>query len=529
MSIGMKSGINLALVAGLVLATALTGCFTSAKNSSASAKDTRKKLPPIGDSAAPDKALYERAMTDINKKRYETARLELNALINTYPETEYLAMAKLAIADSFYKEGGTGNLAQAVAQYKDFITFFPTLPEAPYAQMQVAMVHYRELAKPDRDRSEAEFAEQEFQNFLKSYPDSELAPVAAQHLREVQEELAEGDFRIANYYMTKQVYRAAAGRLVDIANRYPLFSKSDEVLWMLATISERAPTGNLQGKDKEAFLTARSQLAAGYYGRIVTNYPLSSYVPKAKEHMTALGAPIPQPNAAALARMQQEQEISRRRPNPLSHVTGMIHNGPDVSPAARVGSPNMNPPDDNGGGNETLNQALTGMNVAGGTTSTPGGRTDAGGIEAGGGSNNGATNRNASDTNPPATTSANPPSTPPATAPANNSAPPPVGGSPQPPAPAAGSSTPAVAPVIPPSNAKSNACPPDTSKDSKQGSSSTSGSTSGSTTGSTAGSSTGSGSESGNTKTDSKDKPKKQDCAESSSKKKSGIHKIIPW
>jgi outer membrane protein assembly factor BamD len=512
---GMKSGVNFSLVAALMLTTALGGCFGASKTTKVA--DSRKKLPPIGDSAAPDKALYERAMTDINKKRYETARLELNALINTYPETEYLAKAKLAVADAFFKEGGTGNLAQAVVQYKDFITFFPTLPEAPYAQMQVAMVHYRLLAKPDRDRSEAEFAEQEFQSFLKSYPDSELAPVAAQHLREVQEVLAEGDFRIANYYFTKGVYKASAGRLADIANRYPLFSKSDEVLWMLAEISERAPSGNLQGKDKEAFQHAKTMLAVGYYDHLVVGYPLSPLVPKAKQHLEALGAPIPQPDPAALARMQQEQEISRRRPNPLSHVKGIMTNGPDVSPAARVGSPNLNPPDDNGGGNETLSQALTSLNVNAAAIPASGGRSDdaSGAIIPGGGSNSNATNRDAAPATPPAnapkTSAVNPPANSGGTPPANTGGaqpPPPAGAS----APPAGTSTSGTNPTNPPADAKPNPCSQDNKKDAKQGSS---------TAGSTG--------ESSNTKPDSKNKDKKNDCQESSSKKKTGIHKIIPW
>ncbi|HEV3219697.1 MAG TPA: outer membrane protein assembly factor BamD [Candidatus Acidoferrales bacterium] len=510
-------GIKIAQVAALVLATALAGCFTVGKKSSAG--NSVKKLPPIGDSAAPDKALYQRSMTDIDKHRYETARLELNALINTYPETEYLAKAKLAIADSFYKEGGTGNLAQAASQYKDFITFFPNLPEAPYAQMQVAMVHYRQLAKPDRDRSEAEFAEQEFQNFLKSYPDSELAPVAEQHLREVQEVEAEGDFRIASFYMMRQNYRAALGRLVDISNRYPLFSKSDEVLFMLATVSEKASSGNLQGKDKEAFQAAKAKLAVGYYSAIVTNYPLSHLVPSAKQHLTALGAPIPQPNAAALARMQQEQEISRRRTTPLTHVRGIINNGPDVSMAARVGTPNLNPPDDNGGGGETLNAALTNMNLsAGAANGTAGGRVEGGGgIQAGSGSNTGAT-EGSSTTGSSTNTSgeAKPPANAPPTSPANSTGAPPLPAGSQPPAPASGTtSTPGTStsgttnPANPSADSQPKPCA-DNKKDAKQQGSSSS-------------------SESSSNKNDKKNK--KPDCSktESSSQKKGGIHKIIPW
>jgi len=66
-----------------------------------------------------------------------------------------LPKAKLAIADSFYKEGGTANLTQAVQAYKDFDIFFPMLPEAAYAQLQVAMTHYKQMEKPDRDRTHA--------------------------------------------------------------------------------------------------------------------------------------------------------------------------------------------------------------------------------------------------------------------------------------------------------------------------------------------------------------------------------------
>ena len=45
--------------------------------------------------------------------------------MNTYDTSEYLAKAKLAIADSWFREGGSHGLAQAEAEYKDFILFYP--------------------------------------------------------------------------------------------------------------------------------------------------------------------------------------------------------------------------------------------------------------------------------------------------------------------------------------------------------------------------------------------------------------------
>ena len=143
--------------------------------------DTKKAAPPkkeskrskkkkdaavVDESAAPDKILYDRALVDVKKGRQEVGRLNLQTLINTYPDSEYLAKAKLAIADSYFKEGGSANWAQAIAGYKDFIVFFPFLPEASYAQSQVAMTHFRQMEKPDRDRTEAKAAEEEFQIFL---------------------------------------------------------------------------------------------------------------------------------------------------------------------------------------------------------------------------------------------------------------------------------------------------------------------------------------------------------------------------
>src|SRR6516164_10627734 len=178
----------------------------------------------------PDKQLYDKAMDDLKHGKHEIGRLSLQTLINTYPDSEYLAKAKLAIADSYYKEGGTSNITQAINGYKDFIVFFPFLPEAAYAQAQVAMCHFNEMPKPDRDNAHAKAAEEEFQTFLTKYPKDPLAPEAQQHLREVQEVLAEGQFRIGYYYYIKGDRRAAAGRLAPLVQRYPLYSKSDDAL-----------------------------------------------------------------------------------------------------------------------------------------------------------------------------------------------------------------------------------------------------------------------------------------------------------
>jgi len=294
----------------------------------------KKKVDKSTDSSntvEPDKQLYDKAMTDIKHGRYETGRLSLQTLINTYPDSEYLAKAKLAIADSYFKEGGSANTTQAIAGYKDFIVFFPFLPEAAYAQMQVAMANYNEMAKADRDNTHAKAAEEEFQTFLQKYPKDPLAPQAEQRLREVQEVLAEGQFRIAYYYYLKGDRRAAAGRLIPLTRRYPLYSKSDTALWMLGDIFEKSE---------------RKDVASNYYAQIVRNYPLSPKVPDAKGKLKQFGVPIPQPDAKAVEWMTAEQNTPRPHESILHKPLDLFHSGPDMHTAAAHGLPNMEPETD---------------------------------------------------------------------------------------------------------------------------------------------------------------------------------------
>jgi len=325
--------------------------LVTATQSSAQILHRKKKVNKSTDAAntaEPDKQLYDKATDDIKHGRHEVGRLGLQTLINTYPDSEYLAKAKLAIADSYFKEGGTSNITQAVAGYKDFIVFFPFLPEAAYAQMQVAMANYNEMAKPDRDNTHAKLAEEEFQTFLQKYPKDPLAPKAEQRLREVQEVIAEGQFRIGYYYYLKGDRRAAAGRLIPITLRYPLYSKSDEALWMVADVFEKSE---------------RKDVASGYYGMIVRNYPLSKRAPDAKDKLKTFGVPIPQPDPKAVAWMTAEQNAPRPKESVVHRTIGIVHSGPDVHTASLSGLPQMEPENDSPGGDI----------LAGGNRSTLGG------------------------------------------------------------------------------------------------------------------------------------------------------------
>src|SRR5258705_1774824 len=121
-------------------------------------KKVNNPLANVG-SKQPDKVLFDRAMDAMKHNRFDVARMTLQTLINTYPDSEFIARAKLAVGDSWYAEGTTAAYQQAEVEYKDFQTFFPNLPEAAEAQLQVANMHYKQMEQPDRDYTHAMRAE----------------------------------------------------------------------------------------------------------------------------------------------------------------------------------------------------------------------------------------------------------------------------------------------------------------------------------------------------------------------------------
>src|SRR5215510_3438523 len=256
--------------------------------------------PITKDTQQPDKVLFDKAINDIEHSRFEIARLLLQNLINTYDTSEYLAKAKLAIADAWYREGGAHGLAQAEAEYKDFILFYPQMEEAAEAQQKVCDIHYKQMEKPDRDPMHTLRAEQECKDLLLKFPNSKFAPTAQQRLRDIQEVLAESEFRVGTLYQKKGSFPAAANRFQGLADQFPLFSQADEALWQLAESYHR-----MGDRFENQQVTA--------YQRIVKDYPLSIHAEDARAQLEVMKRPIPEADPVAYARQKYEIENRTKR------------------------------------------------------------------------------------------------------------------------------------------------------------------------------------------------------------------------
>jgi outer membrane protein assembly factor BamD len=299
------------------------------------------------ESKQPEKMLYDRAMKAMDHKKYETARLTLQTLIGAYPDSEYVARAKLAIGEAWYEEGTPTALAQAESEFRDFITFFPNLPDAAEAQLKIADIHFRQMGKPDRDFEHAMKAQNEYRLMLTQYPDSPLDAKARIRLLQVQEVLAEREFRIERFYYRREAPLAAIARGKSLVDTYPLYSKADEALYILGQSYEMQEqvirNSNLAEAAKQQLCKEYQDGAAEAYTRIVTRYPVMPRVKQARERLTAMQRPVPEPTQAAIALNTKEQE-SRRRITTYERFVAAMGKRPDLAATTRVGEPSLRDP-----------------------------------------------------------------------------------------------------------------------------------------------------------------------------------------
>ena len=234
-----------------------------------------------------DRELFIVATREVRKKNFDVGRLLFQTIITTYPDSPYLPMSKLAVADSFYLEGSTSALIQAIAAYQDWLTFFPTHPLADRVILKIGESEMRQIGLPDRDATHARRAETRLKALMQQYPNSILKEEAMKRLNQVQDNLGLHGLYVANYYYTQAVdqkkggLKGAQSRYREVVEKYPNFSFADEALYKLAVTY---------------LVEEETDQAARYFQRIVSDFPNSEWVEKSKEQLGIIGATVPQPN-----------------------------------------------------------------------------------------------------------------------------------------------------------------------------------------------------------------------------------------
>jgi outer membrane protein assembly factor BamD len=332
------------------------------KDTKAEQKKEAKFNPLIGkDQQLPDKQLYDKAVAQIASGHYDIGRLDLQTLLDTYPDSQYMMRAKLAVADAWYKEGGSAALTEAEQEYRDFITFFPNVPEAAEAQLRIGDIYFKQMDVPDRDYSKATHAEAEYRTMLKQYPDAPkpILDDARQKLREVQEVLADREAELGAFYATHANWPASIARYQTVVDTYPLYSHMDDVLIGIgdayeaeavavraeAVCTKNLPAGTrcLPEGAKGRLLEDYDNKAADDYRRVVLYHSAAPHVEDAKERLTGMNLPIPTPTKEEEA-LSEELESSRAQYNLQKRIELLFLREPDTVTAARMGMPTLQDP-----------------------------------------------------------------------------------------------------------------------------------------------------------------------------------------
>jgi len=261
----MKKALHLTAV---VLLAALAGACASGG----------PKKPPSG-TLEPDKFLWERGQENLGKKRWLVSREYFRQLIDSYPQSQFRASAKLGLGDTYLGERSAESFVLAINEFREFLNFYPTHTDAHYAQFKLAMAHFYQMRAPMRDQTETRDAIRELQVYVTRYSDKDLITEAREKLRQAKDRLDDWDFGVAEHYFRIKWYPGVVGRLEPLLKADPEYTRRDAVYFYLGESYARV------GRPAEAL---------PYFERLLKEFEQSEYLEKAKLRTSELKA-LPAP------------------------------------------------------------------------------------------------------------------------------------------------------------------------------------------------------------------------------------------
>ncbi|MFB3817204.1 MAG: outer membrane protein assembly factor BamD [Candidatus Methylomirabilales bacterium] len=231
-----------------------------------------------------DQDLLRSAEAQLERRRYESARKELQQLINQYPESELLSAARLASAKALYLGK---KYEEARTEYQRFLELHPQHERADEAHYYLGMSYFRQADTPDRDQSATRKALEEFDLLLKQMPDSQFAADAAAKRGVARHKLAEKECYVGEFYFGRKEYAAAAARFGAVLAEYPGAGFDDQALYYLGE-----SLWQLEQKDQ----------ARAAFRRLVDEHSQSAWAPPAARRLgtTLVRTGSPPPPAPGL-------------------------------------------------------------------------------------------------------------------------------------------------------------------------------------------------------------------------------------
>lgn len=186
-------------------------------------------LPNIEDETKewPASRLYSASKSALNTADYETALKYLEALEARFPFGRYAQQAQLDIIYAYYKFDEPDS---AIAAADRFIKLYPRHPRVDYAfymrglssfnKGMTGLDYWLNIDPTQRDPRATLEAFQYFSQVVAQFPQSDYAKDAAQRLVYLHNNLARYEINVAEYYLSRGAYIAAANRAKNVIEKY---------------------------------------------------------------------------------------------------------------------------------------------------------------------------------------------------------------------------------------------------------------------------------------------------------------------
>jgi outer membrane protein assembly factor BamD len=245
-----------ALVAVLLL---LGGCSTIADY----LKPRPQALPPASD-------LYAQGERELNRSRYEDARVAFKKIVERHPQSNYAPKARFLIGEAYFREG---EFEKGIKEFETFLAFYPKHQIADLVQFRLAMSYYDQMKPVEQDQGITQKALDAFKKLVREYPESRYAADALAKIDICRGRLAQKELWVASYYINQGNPAAARQRLENVVKDYSRTLVIPEALYRLGEVYAG------EGRAREAQDTFR---------RVVTEYSYTEWGRRAAQQLRAM-------------------------------------------------------------------------------------------------------------------------------------------------------------------------------------------------------------------------------------------------
>ena len=185
--------------------------------------------------------LYAEAKGELDSGNFSKAVEYYEKLETRFPFGVYGQQSLLDLAYAYYKTDATDSALSAAER---FIKLYPQNAHVDYAYYLKGLANsYRgkgiverflPIDETQRDSSASMQAFQDFSELIKRFPDSEYVYDAKQRMIYLRNILAAHEINVANYYMRRAAYLAAANRARFVVEKYPRTPSVPDALSIMA-------------------------------------------------------------------------------------------------------------------------------------------------------------------------------------------------------------------------------------------------------------------------------------------------------